>query len=157
MKVSLKCHKYFKGKNYVKTNSFVVISSQSSNLSNFLKENYEKKIYTSHYHGKNSIGNTLSKTSTFANSNFSQIKTYIFLSNIQSMNSRNKKFFISSLLKESDTTVAFRLKKSIYCSPQLKQVRSLKLRNVAKSFTHLLTLYAKFLLVTKFLKNFEAM
>jgi len=157
MKVHLKCHKYFKGKNYIKTNSFVLINSQLINWSNPLEEGSKKKSYISHYYGKNSIVNTLSKTSTFANCNFKQIKTSIFSSNSQSKNGRNKSFFILSLLKENDTTVAFRLKQCIYCLPQVKQVTSLKLRNVSKSFTSLLTLYTKLLLAAKLLKNFEAM
>lgn len=156
MKVHLKCHKYFKGKNYIKTNSFVGINSQLINWDNSLEENSEKESYISHYYGKNSIGNTLSKMSTFANCNFKQIKTFIFSSNTQSKNDCNRSFFIHSLLKESDI-VAFRLKKCIYCLPQVGQVASLKLRNVSKSFTHILTLYTKLLLVAKLLKNFEAM
>ena len=157
MKISLKCHKYLKGKNYLKTNSFVVINSPSNNLNNFLKKTMKKRFISHSITEKNSIGNTLSKISTFANSNFRQIKTSIFSSKIQSENSGNKRVFMHSLLKESGTTVAFRLKKSIYCPPQLKQVTSLKLRNVSKYFTDLLTLCTKLLLITKLFKNFEAM
>ena len=158
MKVYLKCYKYLKGKNCIKTNSFVAINSQSIDLNNSQEENAEKKIYISHYRGKNGVDITLNKMSIFANCNFKQIKTLILSPNFQSMNIGNKRFFILSLFTESGaTTLAFRLKKCIYCLPQVKQVTSLKLSDASKYFICIITLCAKFMLTTKLLKNFEAM
>ena len=157
MKANLKCHKYLKGKKYVKTNAFIITNPQINISDGQIGGALKKRNNISYYHGKKSLNNTLKKVSVFANCNIAQIKTLTLSLDLQKQNSNNEVLSLMPGLKESTASLSYRLKKGIYCSPQVRHLSSFKFSYASNYFTSILTLGTNFLLLSKLLKNFETM